>query len=318
MWTLDLIWVIDVITPTVAGLFAAVVDRFVCQVSQVSQVEVCAVIDVKLLGPLVLSAGGRQVVLGPQQRVLLLTLLLAKGRHVSSARLAELLWAGDGGERVPATLRSHVAHLRRAFDEIADEGGSALRGSSSWLVTERMAGGATYAVRLEPELIDVVRFERLASLGRDHLSAARWGEAAASFTDALALWRGRPFADVADRPFAAGEVRRPEEVHRAAWSGRVEAEVGLGRHREVTGELAAMVAHWPDDEDLRRLLAGCLARAGRMAEAAQVARDGIEHALSLGLDPSGMRALQGELLGGPHRGPACTAAFPVRSAAQYS
>ncbi|HUY46149.1 MAG TPA: BTAD domain-containing putative transcriptional regulator [Streptosporangiaceae bacterium] len=256
-------------------------------------------IDVKLLGPLALTAGDRQVVLGPQQRVLFLTLLVAKGRLVPSARLAELLWANDGGGRAPATLRSHVAHLRRALDEVPGRAGSGLGRSLGWLVTERMAGGAAYAVRVDPERIDVARFERLVCLGRDCLSAGRWGQAAASFAGALALWRGRPFPDIADRPFAADEVRRLEALHRAAWSGRVEAEVGLGRHREVIGELAAMVTRWPDDEDLRRLLAVGLARSGRMAEAAQVTRDGVEHALSLGLDPSAMRALQSELLGRP-------------------
>lgn len=255
-------------------------------------------IDVRLLGPLVLTACGRQVRLGPQQRVLLLTLLLAKGRHVSSARLAELLWAGDGVERVPATLRSHIAHLRRAVGVVPDGPGSE-SGSSPWLVTERLAGGVAYAVRLEPGRTDVGRFEVLVSLGRDHMCARRWGEAVTSFTGALAMWRGQPFADVADRPFAADEVRRLEELHRVAWSGRVESEVELGRHREVIGELAVMVTRWPDDEELRCLLVACFAQTGRMAEAARICREGVMQALSQGLDPSGMRALQAELLGEP-------------------
>jgi len=280
-------------------------------------VEVRAVIDVKLLGPLVVTAGGRQVLIGPQQRVLLLTLLLARGRQVSSARLAELLWTGEDRERMPATLRSHVAHLRRAIDGMPGQMGPGSRSSSSWLVTERMAGGTAYAVRLEPERIDAARFEKMVSRGRDYLSAGECSEAAASFIDALALWRGRPFADIADRPFAADEVGRLEALHRAAWSGRVEAEVGLGRHREVIGELAVMVARWPDDEELRRLLAWCLARAGRTAEAAQMARDGIEHALSLGLDPSGMQALQAELLAKPRGGP-LTVRSPIHPATPLS
>src|ERR1035437_10951277 len=75
--------------------------------------EAGAVIDVRLLGPLVLIAQGKPVPLGPQQRVLLLALLLAAGNQVPSARLAELLWEG-ARERSPATLRSHVAHLRQA------------------------------------------------------------------------------------------------------------------------------------------------------------------------------------------------------------
>jgi DNA-binding SARP family transcriptional activator len=251
-------------------------------------------IDLKLLGPLVLVAGGRPVTLGPQQRILLLVLILAEGRRVPSGRLAALMWPASESERVPATLRSHIAHLRRAL--VGSSGGAGPRDSGSVLVTERLADGAAYSLRIDPNWSDIARFERLIAAGRDRMADKQWHEAAMSYGRALSLWRGQPFADVADRPFAAAEVRRLEALHRAALSGRVEADVHLQRHREVTGELQAMVARWPDDEAVRELLVVCLASTARTAEAARVCRDGISLSLSQGLDPAPMERLLTGLL----------------------
>jgi len=253
-------------------------------------------IDLKLLGPLVLTAGGRPVALGPQQRILLLVLILADGRRVPSGRLAELLWPDNEGERVPATLRSHIAHLRRALGESPGTTRHGSRGSVSVLVTERLADGVAYSLQIDACQSDVAHFERFIATGRDQLVGKHWHGATVSFGQALALWRGRPFADVADRPVAASAVRRLEALHRAALHGRIEADVHLQRHREVIGELQAMVASWPDDEALRELLVLCLARAGRTAEAARVCRRGIALALSLGLDPAAMERLLSHLL----------------------
>jgi DNA-binding SARP family transcriptional activator len=259
------------------------------------------VTDFRLLGPLVLVTGGKPVPLGPQQRVLLLALLLAAGRQVSSARLADLLWEGGARERSPATLRSHVAHLRQA---LKDKSGREQRGDKETypegpaprLLTDRLGGEAAYSLHVDREQVDVARFERLASAGRGQLGQGRYAEAGVSLHEALALCRGQPLADVANRSFAAVEVRRLEALHRAAWSARVEADVGLGLHGEVTGELEAMLARWPDDQGLRRLLIVSLYRAGRVADAARVCREGITLALGCGLDVTGLHALQRDLL----------------------
>jgi DNA-binding SARP family transcriptional activator len=254
------------------------------------------VMDFRLLGPLVLVVGGRPIPLGPKQRVLLLALLLAGGRYVSSARLAELLWDSGARERSSATLRSHVAHLRRSLEEIAGGEGPREGVSGHPLHTERMGGGVAYALRVDREQVDATRFQRLVAVGREQLGQARFSEAAASLADALALWRGQPLADVADRPFAAGEAKRLEALHRLAWIARVEVEVHLGRHGEVTGELEAMLACWPDDAGVRQLLAVCLHRASRTAEAARVCREGIALGVGEGLDVSILEALQRDLL----------------------
>ena len=60
--------------------------------------------------------------------------------------------------------------------------------------------------------------------------------------EALALWRGPPLDDVADEPFAAAEIRRLEELRLAAVELAIENDLARGRHREVLGELEALVA----------------------------------------------------------------------------
>jgi DNA-binding SARP family transcriptional activator len=262
--------------------------------------EAGAVIDVRLLGPLVVIARGKPIPLGPQQRVLLLALLLAAGNQMPSARLAELLWEG-ARERSPATLRSHIAHLRQALDgksgpQRPGDGQTRPSGPAPRLLTDRLGGEAAYSLHLDREQVDVARFDRLVAAGRDQLGKRQFAEASKSLTDALALWRGQPLADVANRSFAAGEVRRLKALHRAAWSARVEADVGLGQHGEVIGELEAMLARWPDDEGLRQLLVVCLHRAGRTAEAARACREGIAIALEQGLDVTSLHLLQRDLL----------------------
>jgi len=251
------------------------------------------VIELRILGPLALQVNGEPVPLGPSQRILLLALLLARG-PVDSARLADLVWDGVIPKGGAATLRSHVYHLRRAL-----AGGAHQNEVHETLTTERLGWGFAYALQIPQERVDAARFERLVREGRGALSASLLGTASMLLTEALALWRGQPLADVADKPFAMAEVHRLQEMHRAATLARIEADVHLGLHHEVIGELEAMHQCWPEDDVLRRLLVTCLHRAGRVAEAARVCREGIELMLEEGLDVNSLQSLQRMILGLP-------------------
>ncbi len=263
-------------------------------------------IDLQVLGPLALYVDGRPVRLGPILRVMLLCLLLA-GQPVSARRLAELIWDGNEPDGWPVTLRSHVHHLRQALG-----GASASPDRGGTLITTRVGTAVCYGLRIPADQVDAVRFERLVTEGRNALGAARYEQAAGLLAEALALWRGQPLADVATRSFAAAEIGRLEGLYRAARTGRAEAEVELGRHREVIGELEVMLARWPTDNGLRRLLVGCLCRAERYEDAARVCREGIELALEHGLDVTSLQALQqAVLLAAPPAAPASPAALPT-------
>ena len=197
--------------------------------------------DIRVLGPVEASAGGKPVFVGAgKPRALLALLALNAGCDVSTDRLVEGLW----GEEPPATaakmVQLYVSQLRKA---LADGGNGA----------EIVTRGRGYELRLGDGELDARRFEQLVAAG-----AAR---------DALSLWRGAPLADVADEPFAAAEIRRLDELRVAALELAIDGDLAAGRHREVVGELDALVAEHPLRERLhaQRMLA--LYRCGRQAEA---------------------------------------------------
>jgi WD40 repeat protein/DNA-binding SARP family transcriptional activator len=203
-------------------------------------------VEISVLGPVEVSAGGRPVAIGAgKPRALLAMLALHEGSTVTTDRLVEGLW----GEQPPATaakmVQLCVSQLRRALPDGGDGG---------WIVTR----GRGYELRLGNGGLDARRFERLIAEGRPR--------------EALALWRGAPLADVADEPFAAVEIRRLEELRLTAIELAIDGDLAAGRHREVVGELEGVVAAEPLRERLhaQRMLA--LYRCGRQAEALDVYR----------------------------------------------
>lgn len=260
------------------------------------------VIDLEVLGPLVVRAHGRTLRLGPALRALLLCLLCAGGELVPAGRLAELLSEASSRVGSPATLRSHVSHLRRAISEVAGPG----EGSDPVIVTGRVGEATAYALRLEADRVDASRFMRGAARGVRELRAGHAEQAADTLREAIGLWRGQPLADVAGRSFALAEIRRLQAAYRAALVARVDADAQCSLDGSVIGELEAMAERWPDDEAVRALLVTSLYRSGRTAEAARACREAIEFTLEHGLESRRLAALQMQVLTGslPPAGPA--------------
>ena len=182
----------------------------------------------------------------------------------------EEVWQGRPPPGAAKTLRSYVSRLRGL---LAPEAVLAARG-----------GG--YVLSVDPGLVDAGRFERLVAAGQDALSGGDAAAAGGRFREALALWRGRALADVGDVEPLALEGARLEELRLAAVEGRVEADIELGRHAEVTGELERLVVEYPLRERLWRLLVLALYRGERQADALAAyrrARDLL--ATELGLEP---------------------------------
>jgi YVTN family beta-propeller protein len=229
----------------------------------------------RLLGPLEVEEDGRLLVLGSaKQRALLAILSLRANEVVSRDRLIDELW----GERPPASaLHSLDVYVSRLRKTLQANGGERL------LVTR--AGG--YLLRLEPEQLDLTCFERLLEEGRRALAAGNYGRASERLSEALALWRGPALADLAYEPFAAAEVERLEEQRLAALEERLEAELALGRHASLIGELEALSGKHPLRERLHGQLMLALYRCGRQAEALEVYRETRRHLLDeVGIDPS--------------------------------
>ena len=243
-------------------------------------------IEFRLLGPLEVWRGGRQLAIGgPKPRALLAMLLLHAGEAVSTDRLIDALW----GECPPPTaanaLQAHVAALRRAL-----EPDRANRGADGVLVT-RAPG---YLLRVVGGELDVERFERLLAEGRDALPSDP-AAAAGLLREALGLWRGPALADFVFESFAQADAARLEEARLAALEDRLEADLALGRHVEVVPELEGLVAEHPFRERLAGQLMLALYRCGRQADASRVfhaTRSHLVKELAMEPEPSLRRLLQ--------------------------
>src|SRR5918995_508329 len=208
-------------------------------------------IEFRILGPLEASSRGQPLELGAgKQRALLVLLLLRAGEVVSTDRLIDALW----GERPPPSalnsVHIYVSQLRKAL-------------GNGRLQTH----GRGYLLALEPEQLDLGRFERLLGDGRELLASGDAEGAAEALRAALGVWRGPPLSDVAFEPFAQGEIARLEELRLAALEERVEADLVLGRHAELVPELEGLVREHPLRERLRAQLMLALYRSGRQSEA---------------------------------------------------
>src|SRR5262249_54083891 len=120
-----------------------------------------------------------------------------------------------------------------------------------------------YVLRVDREQVDAYRFQRLAEAAVD----AEPEVAARKLREALALVRGRPLADFAYADFARDDIVRLEELELGAVEARIDADLALGRHAALTGELEALVAAHPLRERLRGQQMLALYRCGRQAEA---------------------------------------------------
>jgi DNA-binding SARP family transcriptional activator len=230
--------------------------------------------ECRVLGPLEVVGGGWPVQLGGRkQRLLLAVLLLAAGRTVSADRLVDALWGADAGEKVRNTLQVHVSALRKL-----------LQAAGTGLTVVRREPG--YAIDVGTGQLDLLRFRAGVEAGTAALREGRAAAAVAALDAALGLWRGAALADLADEPALQAELGALEESRLAAVGTRTEAHLALGRHAEVTAELADLVAAAPLHEHLRALLVLALYRSGRAADALAVLREGRRVlAGELGADP---------------------------------
>jgi DNA-binding SARP family transcriptional activator len=226
--------------------------------------------DFRILGPLEVWDAGSEVSLsGRKPRALLAVLILHPNEVVPADLLIDELWGEVSPERAAAALRVNVSRLRKALPED--------------VLTTRSPG---YVIRVEPDELDLHRFERLVDEGRSLLARGLASDASERVRDALSLWRGPALADFAYESFAQTAIARLEEIRLAAVELRIDADLVLGRHDELVGELEALVAEHPLRERLRRHLLTALYRSGRQAEALDAYQDARRALVELGIDPS--------------------------------
>src|SRR5260370_24445341 len=202
--------------------------------------------DFRILGPLEVWEADRRLPLGgAKHRALLAILLLEANRVVSTDRLVELLWGDEPTETVNNTLQVCVSQLRKILET------GHVRGSPYQLLVSQEPG---YLIRANADQIDLRRFERLREDAQHATSNGHPDAAAHALREAIALWRGPPLADIAAEPYAIAEGNRLNEMRLGALEDRIEADLALGRHRELGGELEALGGHHPLQEPFRAQL----------------------------------------------------------------
>jgi DNA-binding SARP family transcriptional activator len=196
--------------------------------------------EFRILGPLEVVDDGTWLPLGgARQRAVLALLLTRPNEVVSTDRLIDDLWGSEPPRTAANTLQYYVSQLRKLIG--ADR------------IITRPPG---YSMRVERDELDLERFESL----------LRRGDVEALY-EALELWRGPALADLAYEPFAQAEIARLEEMRVAALEKRIDADLELGRHAELVGELEKLIAEHPVRERFRGQLMLALYRSGRQVDA---------------------------------------------------
>ncbi|OLR89527.1 AfsR/SARP family transcriptional regulator [Actinokineospora bangkokensis] len=241
--------------------------------------------DIELLGPLAVRVGGRVVTPSAGKARKVFTLLAVHaGEVVPIPALQEELWGDKVPRSAATTLQTYVFHLRGLIGEAlrAAPAGS-VRDPKDVLVTH--PGG--YLLDTRGGTVDVTDFERLTAAGHRAREAGDYALASRRFTEALALWKGPALLDVRCGPVLEVEAERLAEARLNALDRRIDADLRLGRHHELLGELTALVARNRTHEGLCAHMMLALYRSGRRGEAIDTYRR-LRGALvgDLGLEPS--------------------------------
>src|SRR5690349_10324097 len=223
--------------------------------------------DFRILGPLEVSDETGPLLLGGlKQRAVLALLLLEPGRVVSVDRLIDALWGDQPPRTATTSLQNFISQLRKTLG--AD-------------VLETKPPG--YRLRVRPGELDLDRFRVAVDSARRADSQKR----AEKLRHALALWRGPPLGDLSYEEFAQPYIAHLEELRLATLEERIDADLALGAHTELVGELEGLVDEFPMRERLRGQYMLALYRAGRQAEALQAYGEGRRILVDqLGIEPS--------------------------------
>lgn len=221
--------------------------------------------DVQVLGPL--TTDGET--LSPRERSILSALIIRSGSPVSAGELADAYWGAEPPVTWLQQVKTSIARIRRRL------GPAAVR---------TVAGG--YALGLDPEVVDAVRFERLVSAARAHMLHDEAERAADAYRRALRLWHGSAYPDVGSWAPGVAESFRLGEIRQTAEEELLEARLALGEHHALVADAERLVRDDPLRETRWAILALAAYRSDRQADALatiQTARTRLRD--ELGIEP---------------------------------
>ena len=240
---------------------------------------------VRLLGPVEVAGPRGRAMLSGRQRAMVGLLALQAGNVVLPARIVDAFWGEDPPRTAIKSLHSHIARIRQAMVQC---------GLNDVLLTR----GTGYLLDVGRGEVDVCRFEDLVRSARDDLAQGRWVPAVDRLREALALWQGDPVQDGELAGWGLAEVARLQEVRLTALEDLWDAELRLGHHAAVAGELDRLLVQHPLRERLVELQMLALVRTGRRLDALEAyQRLRARLAQELGVDPAhGLQRLHTAIL----------------------
>jgi WD40 repeat protein/DNA-binding SARP family transcriptional activator len=213
---------------------------------------------------------------GTKQRALLAVLLLHANEVVSVDRLIDALWGERALETAAHTLQVYVSQVRKSLRSAGD-------GARDVLVT-RPPG---YLLRVQTNELDLEIFKEQVEKGRRAMAEGDPAEAARLLAAGLDQWRGPPLDEFAYETFAQAPIAELEELRLSAIEDKIDANLALGGHQDLVGELQTLVAEHPLRERLRAQYMLALYRSGRQAEALEAYREARRMLTDeLGIDPA--------------------------------
>ncbi|MEN8237840.1 MAG: BTAD domain-containing putative transcriptional regulator [Actinomycetota bacterium] len=222
--------------------------------------------QILVLGPIAVLADGHPLALGGQkQRTVLAMLAANSGVGISTDGLIQAVWGDDAPSGARRSLSTYLSNLRSEIGDVIQKKGTG------------------YVLEVDRDTVDAHVFEDMVAAA-DDLSPQ---DTARTLREALALWRGYPYADVDGYMTLSREAARLNELRMVAIEKKMNAELEAGHHRDVIGELDALTSEYPLRERFRAQQMIALFRSGRQAEALR-AYQMTRHYLGseLGIDPS--------------------------------
>lgn len=233
-----------------------------------------------ILGPLQIERARVTGLDRPAQRRLLVTLLFHAGQPLQTDVLIDRFWSDEPPATARAALQTHLSAIRR---QLGDE-----------LVATTAAG---YRLDLDGHELDREAFDRYAAAARSAASRGAWEEAAEAASDALRLWRGDPYPELAGDEFAQPELARLEELRLELVELQASALLATGRGEQALSDLDAVAVEHPLRERLTELIMLARTRAGRPTDALEAYRQLRTILSEMGLEPSpALRDLEERIL----------------------
>ncbi|MFV2104304.1 BTAD domain-containing putative transcriptional regulator [Micromonospora sp. LOL_024] len=228
-----------------------------------------------ILGRLAVDADG-SLDAGPLKQRLTLAMLLARPNNaVSVEDMADAVWSGRPLPTARKNLQVYVCNLRRLLHERAGTGERLLHHDDGYLI------------RVAPDELDSMHFDRLAHVGREAREAQAWTAAARCFRKAIGLWRDTPFAGMHSATALAAEADRLTGRYLELFEDWAEVELELDNFTVVADQVSELARRHPQRERLRAAQMTALFRSGRQTEALQVFEDVRRHlAAAYGLPPT--------------------------------